>query len=171
MGSHRIGHDWSNLACMHALETGIATNSSVLAWRIPGTEEPGGLLSMGSHRVRHDWSDLAEAACEGAFPGGASGKEPACRCRRHRNRGFDPWVRKIPWRRAWQPTPVFLPRESPWTEEHGGLHSIGSQKESILSKVQYSRVHEGSILAQLSLSVLSTPLYLQSCPLTVWALP
>ena len=36
--------------------------SSVLAWKIPGTGEPGGLLSMGSHRVRHDWSDLAAAA-------------------------------------------------------------------------------------------------------------
>ena len=43
----------------HALEKEIATHSSVLAWRIPGTAEPGGLLSMGSHRVRHDWSDLA----------------------------------------------------------------------------------------------------------------
>ena len=40
----------------------MATHSSVLAWRIPGTGEPGGLLSMGSHRVRHDWSDLAAAA-------------------------------------------------------------------------------------------------------------
>ena len=40
----------------------MATHSSVLAWRIPGTGETGGLLSMGSHRVRHDWSDLAAAA-------------------------------------------------------------------------------------------------------------
>ena len=39
----------------------MATHSSVLAWRIPGTEEPGGLLSMGSHRDGHDWSDLAAA--------------------------------------------------------------------------------------------------------------
>ena len=38
----------------HALEKEMATHSSVLGWRIPGTEEPGGLLSMGSHRVRHD---------------------------------------------------------------------------------------------------------------------
>ena len=45
----------------HALEKEMATHSSVLAWRIPGTGEPGGLLSMGSHRVRHDWSDLAAA--------------------------------------------------------------------------------------------------------------
>ena len=40
----------------------MATHSSILAWRIPGTGEPGGLLSMGSHRVGHDWSDLAAAA-------------------------------------------------------------------------------------------------------------
>ena len=46
----------------HALEKEMATHSSVLAWRIPGTGEPGGLLSMGVHRVRHDWSDLAAAA-------------------------------------------------------------------------------------------------------------
>ena len=39
--------------------------------------------------------------------------------------GFDPWVGKIPWRRAWQPTPVFLPRESPWTGEPGRLQSTG----------------------------------------------
>ena len=46
----------------HALEKEMATHSSVLAWRIPGTGEPGGLLSMGSHRVGHDWSNLAAAA-------------------------------------------------------------------------------------------------------------
>ena len=45
-----------------ALEKEMATHSSVLAWRIPGTGEPGGLPSMGSHRVRHDWSDLAAGA-------------------------------------------------------------------------------------------------------------
>ena len=43
----------------HALEKEMATHSSVLAWRIPGTEEPSGLPSMGSHWVGHDWSDLA----------------------------------------------------------------------------------------------------------------
>ena len=47
----------------------MATHSSVLAWRIPGTAEPGGLPSMGSHRVRHDWSDLAVAvACKMYLP-------------------------------------------------------------------------------------------------------
>ena len=46
----------------HALEKEMATHSSVIAWRIPGTGEPGGLPSMGLHRVGHDWSDLAAAA-------------------------------------------------------------------------------------------------------------
>ena len=47
---------------LHALEKEMATHSSVIAWRKPGTGEPGGLLSMGLHRVGHDRSDLAAAA-------------------------------------------------------------------------------------------------------------
>ena len=50
----------------HALEKEMATHSNILAWRIPGTGEPGGLPSTGSHRVRHDWSDLAAAAAAAA---------------------------------------------------------------------------------------------------------
>ena len=60
----------------HALKKEMATHSSVLAWRIPGTGEPGGLPSMGLHRVGHDWSNLAAAAANtgdlgeaGAIPG------------------------------------------------------------------------------------------------------
>ena len=46
------------------------------------------------------------------FPGGDSGKEATCQQRRSKRLGFDPWVGKIPWRRKWQPTPIFLPGES-----------------------------------------------------------
>ena len=62
----------------------MATHSSVLAWRIPGTGEPGGLPSMGSHRVGHNWSNLAAAAAAGftlfkkGFPDGSESKESAC---------------------------------------------------------------------------------------------
>ena len=42
----------------------------------------------------------------------SSGKEPTSQCRRHKRCRFDPWIRKIPWRRKWQPTPVFLPGKS-----------------------------------------------------------
>ena len=71
MGSPRVGHDWATWTTeadmtftfhFHALEKEMATHSSVLAWRIPGMGEPGGLPSLGSHRVGHDWSDLAAAA-------------------------------------------------------------------------------------------------------------
>ena len=56
MGSLRVRHDFTFTFTFHfhALEKEMATHSSVLAWRIPGTGEPGGLPSMGSHRVGHD---------------------------------------------------------------------------------------------------------------------
>ena len=65
---HGVMKSWTRLSNFtftfhfHALEKEMATHSSVLAWRIPGTGEPGGLPSMGSHRVGHDWCDLAVAA-------------------------------------------------------------------------------------------------------------
>ena len=72
MGLRRARHDWATLLSLftfhfHALEKEMATHSSVLAWRIPGMVEPGGLPSLGSHRVTHDWSDLASAAAAGSF--------------------------------------------------------------------------------------------------------
>ena len=58
------------------------------------------------------------------IPDGASGKEPACQCKRHKRHMFNPWVGVIPWRRAWQPTPVFLPGRS---REQRSLVSYGPQ--------------------------------------------
>ena len=54
--------DFTSTFHFHALEKEMATHSSVLAWRIPGTGESGGLPSLGSHRIRHDWSHLTTAA-------------------------------------------------------------------------------------------------------------
>ena len=52
-----MGETWvRSLGEEDLLEEGMATHSSILAWRIPGTEEPGGLLSIESHRVGHDWA-------------------------------------------------------------------------------------------------------------------
>ena len=61
--------DFSFTFHFHALEKEMRTHFSVLAWRIPGTGEPGGLPSMGSHRVGHDWSNLAAAAAAAVFHG------------------------------------------------------------------------------------------------------
>jgi len=84
----------------------------VLAWRLPGTGEPGGLPSMGSH-TESDTTEVMQqqqqqqqpqnlaryvqlGRGEGGLPWWLSGKESTCQCR---NSGFDPWVGKIPWRR------------------------------------------------------------------------
>ena len=69
------------------------------------------------------------------FPGGTRGKEPACQCRRCKRHGFDPWVGKIPWRRAWQPTPVFLPGES-----HGQRSLVGYSPQGGKSQTQLKQI-------------------------------
>ena len=77
----------------------------------------GRLQSMSSQRVRYSGvTDIHACKCVYVYmiglPRWLSGKESTCQCRRGGRHRFDPWVRKIPWRRAWQPTPVFLPGES-----------------------------------------------------------
>ena len=79
-------------------EKAMAPHCSTLAWKIPWTEEPGGLQSMGLLRVRHYW---ATSLWLFTF---------------------------MHWRWKWQPTPVFLPREIPGMEEPGGLPSMGSHR-------------------------------------------
>jgi len=64
----------------------------------------------------------------GGFPGGTSSTEPACQCRRHGRRGFPPWIRKIPWRKAQQPTPVFLPGESHRQKSLAGYSPWGHKR-------------------------------------------
>ena len=106
----------------HALEKEMATHSSVLAWRIPGMGEPGGLPSMGSHRVGHDWRDLAAAADSHLVVRNVNRDfmAPVVQMVENLHAMQEPWVGKIPWRRAWQPTPVFLPGES-----HGQRSLVG----------------------------------------------
>ena len=70
------------------------------------------------------------------FPGSISGKEPACEFRRHKKHESYPWVGKIPWRRAWQPTPVFL--RVPWTSRRSN--------QSIIKEISPEYSSEGLML-------------------------
>ena len=63
-------------------------------------------------------------------------------CLQCRRPGFNPWVGKIPWVRVWQPTPVFSPGESPWTEEPGRLEYMGSQRVGHDWVTKHSTAHE-----------------------------
>ena len=67
------------------------------------------------------------------FPGGASGKEPACQCRRYKRHEFNPWVGKIPWRKKWQHTPVFLSGK-PYGQRKLVHYSPWDHKESDTTK-------------------------------------
>ena len=64
---------------------------------------------------------------DGGFPG-ESGKVPVCQCRRHKRHRFGPWVGNIPWRRKWQPTPVFLPGKSHGQTSLEGYISWGGER-------------------------------------------
>ena len=76
------------------------------------------------------------------FLGGTSGKESACQCRRHKRLKFKPWVRKVAWRRKWQPTPVFLPGESLVQKSPVGCSPWGHKESDTTEhacKVEYTR--------------------------------
>ena len=75
-------------------------------------------LTQHIYPVFYKW--ICRPAPNKGFPGGTSRKESARQCRRHKRHGFNAWVRKIPWKRLWQPTPVFLPGES-----HGQRSPVG----------------------------------------------
>ena len=102
-----------------------------IPWRSKWQSTP--LFLPGLQRVGHDWAtntfsiltDDRLSCLVLGFPGGASGKEPACQCRRHKRCGFNPCVGKIPWRRKWKPTPVFLPGESHGHRSLGGYSPWG----------------------------------------------
>ena len=151
MGSHRVGYDWGDLAAAAAAACYFKNNKRItLCGRL--------ISSMVANVMNKYYTDVAEF-CSVRYMihllllvlsilglrylsrGGTSGKEPACQCR-HKRYGFNSWVRKIPWRRAWQPPPIFLPGESSWTEEPGGLQSIMLQNQTWLEWLSSTRLPE-----------------------------
>ena len=94
------------------------------------------------------------------FSSDASGEESACRCRRHKRRGFDPWVGKIPWRRELQPTPVFLPGESHGQRSLVGYSPWGCKE---LDKTEVTQ-HTGSLKREYS-NICNSLLYLSIHPI------
>ena len=71
----------------------------------------------------------------------ARGKEPSCQGRRCKRRRFDPWVGTIPWRRAWQPTPVFLPGDSHGQRSLAGCGSEGHKESDTTEATEYTHKH------------------------------
>ena len=99
---------------VHILEKAMAPHSSTLAWRIPGTGEPGGRPSLGSHRVRHDWSDLAAAAAEEISVKNLPAIQEKLVC--------DPLEKEMATHS------IIFAWWIPWTKEPGRLESMGLQR-------------------------------------------
>ena len=110
---------WS-LGREDSLEEGLTTYSSILAWRIPWTEEPGGLQSMGLQRVGNDWATFTHLTL------GSSGKEPSCQSRRCKRWEFESLGQKDPPEEG-MATHSSIAWRIPWTEESDKLQSMGSQ--------------------------------------------
>ena len=74
-----------------------------------------------------------------SIPGGTGDKEPICRCRRCKRCGFDPWVGRIPWRRAWQPTPIFLPGEFRGQRSLAGYSPEGHKESDTTEETSHTQ--------------------------------
>ena len=120
MGSLRVRHDWATSLSLFTF----------MHWRrkwqptpvfLPG-ESQGRRSLVGCRLWGHTESTRLKwlSSSSASRPGGASGKEPTCQCRRPKRCKFDSWVGEIPCRRVWQPTPVFLSGES-----HGQRSLVG----------------------------------------------
>ena len=136
----------------------MATHSSILAWRIPWTEEPGRLQPMGSQELDTTQQlNYYYYYYDSKYLGELSGKDSACQCRSHRKGGFHPWGRKSPWRRKWQPTPVFLLGKS-----HGQRSLVGycpwGRKESDTTEVTQQQQQQQQMNAQVALVVKNLPI-------------
>ena len=93
-----------------------------------------------SYFMGASWSrDQTQVSCIAGFPGGPSGKEPACQYRRHKRCVFDSWVWKIPCRKAWQPTQVFLPGESHGQRSLAGYSPWGHKESDMTEQPTKSR--------------------------------
>ena len=106
------------------------------------------------------------------FPGGVSGKEPTSQCRRHKRHGLDLWVRKIPSRRSWQLTPVFLPRESHEQRSLVGYSPVGRKE---LDTTKQLSMYTSQLLSPLicwwTSAAAAAAKSLQSCPTLLCATP
>ena len=81
------------------------------------------------------WQDRASQVAIG-------GKEPTCQCRKHKRHGFDPWFGKIPWRREWQPTPVFLTGESHGQRSMANYSPQGRKESDMIEATQHAYLQD-----------------------------
>ena len=126
MGSLRVRHDWATSLSLFISCIGEG-NGNPLQCSCLENPRDGGAWWAAVYGVAQSRTWLKRLSSS------SRGKKPTCQCRRHRRCGFDPWIKKIPWRRVWKPTPVFLPGESHEQRSLVG-YSPGGPKESDMTE-------------------------------------
>ena len=186
---HGVAKSWTRLSDFtftfhfHALEKEMATHSSVLAWKIPGTGEPGGLPSMGSNIFGHDWSNLAAAAAAAACPCWAS---QVAQMVKNQPAMQEMWVQCLGWKDPLEEGMATYSRilagRIPWTEESGGLQSMGSQRVGHDWVTEHTHTHtyacaggpecsfQRNISFFFAVNLSFSPLPLNTLPLVSWIL-
>ena len=99
--------------------------------------------------IVHEIANRHDKASQG-FPGGSSGKESACECRRSRRCCFGPWVGKMPWKRKWQPAPVFLPGESHGQRSLAGCSPWGRKESDTTEATQHAHMLKSVYVSSVS---------------------
>ena len=123
---------------VYCLEEGSHQNLMMLApdLSIPSSRTPS-IISVVDKPLSPQW-----------LPRWLSSKESTCQCRRCQNHRFDPWVRKIPWSRKWQPTPIFLPGESHGQRSLVGCSPWGGEESDTTERLHFhfplSCIEEGN---------------------------
>ena len=103
------------------------------------------------------------------FPGGTSGTEPPCQCRRPKRREFNPWMRKIPWCRIWHNTPVFLPRKFHGQRSLEGCSPWGCEESDMTEHVHaHTHTHTHTELLPLFTCIVASNAYSRKWLLFVW---
>ena len=127
-------HNVGDLGSIPGLESSPGEgNGNPLQYPCLGNPKDGGAWWAIVHGVTKSWTRLSHFTSPQST-GGASDKDPVCQCRRHKRPSLSPWVGKIPWRKKWQPTSVFLPGES-----HGQRSLAGYSPQQLDSNRSQSR--------------------------------
>ena len=144
----------------------MATHSNVLAWRIPGTGEPGRLPSMGSHRVGHDWSDLAAARSYTKYIPVTSPVAQTVKCLPTMQ---ETWVWSLCWEDPLEKEMAThastLAWKIPWTAEPGKLQSMGLQRvrHDWATSPHLTKYIRYQLYWQISTCAVLSPLVLSNC--------
>ena len=153
-----MGHYWVFMGTKHIFKNKNGKIPSFKFWPSVSRFVSGDTVSSSLSRICEpapafysDFPGISIASSPDGFPRWLSVKEATCQCRRHRRCGFNPWVGKIPWKRKWQPTPVFLLGRVHGQRSPAGCSLWGRRELGVTSRHTSPAACRGAVPTSLSL--------------------